>query len=123
MNEQKEIIMTDEVKKKFEGLVEFFKEEELDPELAKYMTTNAPFGCSIQHPLVYSIMHHDLQNHMVNKSLAYKKEALKEAVKAKKWNTVVFLHERPWRLDAFMTYAHLMTATEYWQLLGAIWID
>jgi hypothetical protein len=101
----------------------FHTEEDLSPELAEYVDDSGPFGNSIKHPLVYSIMHAPQQNAFVNRQLQYKKDALAKAEAEGAWGTYVWLHERPYRIDAFMEIEERMDDDEYWTLLGHIWTD
>lgn len=97
---------------------------DLDPELAAYMEACGPLGVpSIRHPLVYSVIHHERFNGLVNDSLRYKKEALRAARKQRQWHSYVYIHERPWRLDAFVNICYLMGDHAYWELLGDIYTD
>jgi hypothetical protein len=72
---------------------------------------------------VYSILHSPNQNAMVNAQLKAKQEAVSKAFLAKKWSSCIYLHERPYRLDAFMAVCDRFTDEEYWDLLGSIWTD
>ena len=98
------------------------KQEELDPELAEFMEYGR-FGQSIKHPLVYSIIHHDMLNARCNAVLRAKREALKEAEAEGKWSTYIWLHERPWRLHAFSEIQEEMDEADYWRVLGEVWTD
>lgn len=99
------------------------KQEDLDPRLKPWTTMDGPFGMSIKHPLVFSVMHSPQMNAMVNNALRKKLEMVDEAWNENKWGTYVFLHERPHRLDAFYEAAEFMDDETYWKLLGDIWID
>jgi hypothetical protein len=73
---------------------------------------------------VYSIFHAPQMNGMVNALLKQKKAGLERALCKDDWETYVFLHERPYRLDAFMKIRHDITRSQnYWTLLGHIWQD
>lgn len=99
-------------------------QEDLDPELEEYYEDEGPMGFScIRHPLVYSILHSPNQNAMVNAQLKAKQKALSKAFLEKQWSSYIFLHERPYRLDAFMAVCGKFTDEEYWHLLGSIWTD
>lgn len=96
--------------------------EKLLPELAEYLCTTS-FGPAIRHPLVYEVPYMEALAGMANQRYRAKVEALAEAHEARKWNTVIYLHERPWRLDAFLGIADQLSDDEYWNLLGDIWTD
>jgi hypothetical protein len=79
---------------------------------------------SLRHPLVYSIMHHETMNAHANAQYTYKQEALAKALDKCNWSQYIWLHERPYRLDAFCSIAWRLAPTKlYWELLGEIWID
>lgn len=97
--------------------------EELDPALALYMDKDGPFGLSIKHPLVFSIVHTPAMNAFVNAQLKQKREALKRAKSKGNWYTCVWLYERPYRLDAFLDISRHLDGPQYWELLGDVWSD
>jgi hypothetical protein len=99
------------------------KQEELDPELAEYTVESAHFGSCIKHPLVFDMMHVPQMNAWVNAQLRSKQKAVASAVKEKEWHSYIFLHERPYRVHAFIDIAADMTDTQYWHNLASIWID
>jgi hypothetical protein len=108
--------------------IEFLNEimatqEDLDPELVPWMNENGPFGPSLKHPLVFSVIHPPTMNAMVNMQLKQKKQALREAKARRQWHRYVFLYERPYRLDAFMNISWGLDGPEYWKLLGDVWSD
>jgi hypothetical protein len=97
--------------------------EELDPELAECMTETRMFGMSIKHPLVFSIPHFPPLNGHLNRVLAQKRKMLDEATEAEDWHTYVFLHERPYRAEAFADIADQMDDAAYWDLLAIVWME
>lgn len=99
------------------------KQEELDPELQGYLETLDTFGNSIRHPLVYSIMHFPQMNAWVNQQLRAKREALQRAERDCDWHSYIWLHERPYRIEAFQEIEDNLTDEQYWYLLGKAWID
>jgi predicted ABC-type ATPase/DNA-binding MarR family transcriptional regulator len=60
---------------------------------------------------------------MINKQYRQKLEAVADARKNKKWSSYINLHERPYRLDAFMDVEDEMTDGEYWSSLADVWVD
>lgn len=105
-----------------DALVDMFGEEELHADLIPYVRDGAT-GRMLHHPLVIDPFFSPHMHRLANRQYAAKVEALDRAVAAKDWHLVVFLHERPYRLDAFAEYAEAMSDREYWQLLSAIWVD
>lgn len=75
---------------------------ELDPELEPYVYTDPLFGRTLKHPLVFMVPL-SLPG-MANKAFAAKEESLAAAVENRDWARVVWLHERPYRLQAFVEY-------------------
>lgn len=98
-------------------------QEELDPALAEYIETGGMFGPSIKHPLVFSIVHTPTMNAFVNAQFRAKKKALDKARRKGDWDAYVWLHERPYRLDAFLDISWHLDGPRYWELLGEIWSD
>lgn len=98
-------------------------QEELDPALVPYLYEDGLFGLSIKHPLVFSIVHNPAMNAFVNAQFKQKKEALKRAENKCDWHTYVWLHERPYRIDAFLGIGWRLDGPQYWDLLGQVWSD
>lgn len=108
----------------FRSVEEIFKtKEELLPELKRYSYKDDRIGFVIKHPLVFSIMHHEMMNAMMNESFRVKTKACEEALQKKDFAKYVFLHERPFRFEAFSAVASSMKDKEYWELLSEVWID
>lgn len=99
-----------------------FRKEPLHPELeARKECLDGMWV--VRHPLVYSVPHAEGFNALLNANLFQKKEALKQALLDRKFSRYVFLHERPWRLDALLEVVPLMTDPDYWQLLRQVYQD
>tara|TARA_B100000029_G_scaffold45384_2_gene41884 strand:- start:8460 stop:9215 length:756 start_codon:yes stop_codon:yes gene_type:complete len=79
----------------------------------------------VRHPLVVSIPHHDVQNKWANASLEFKKEKLAKAEANKDWHNYIYIHERPFRLQAFARLIGdgCLEPVEYNALLREVWID
>jgi len=79
----------------------------------------------IRHPLVYAVPFFDTPEEAVrlNRMLEQKQAALKKAEAEHHWSTYVFLHERPWRVHAFLQIHAAMVDSVYWPLLREIWVD
>lgn len=105
----------------------------LDPELIDLLTRDEPlhpdleehlvmtdFGRMVHHPLV---IEHSPRPALVNYRYEAKRKALHEAMAASDWHQVVWLHERPYRLDAFINISDRLDDDNYWSLLADIWID
>lgn len=107
-----------------EKLKMMYQEAELNPELKPYYIVQNGIPM-IKHPLVFSIFHMDIQNYIINQHYEWKKRAIKKAIKEKKWSSFIFLHERPYRLEAFLQIADKIRKSpkQYWETLGSIWVD
>lgn len=97
--------------------------EDLDPELEEWLEPSSTFGLLLKHPLVYAIPYHKQMNQYVNQQYRIKKKAIELATRDNDWYTVLFLHERPYRLDAFRDIEDQLDNIQYWSLLADIWTD
>lgn len=106
-------------------------EEPLDPELEPYVEHIDLFGRGdipiLRHPLVYSIPLGPPG--LVNEQFRTKKAALERYEAKEDWHTVVFLHERPYRVDILYRLAYRLdmeqrlTPELFWRLCREVWID
>jgi len=110
-------------------------EAELHPDLAPWVEDGS-WGKMLRHPLVYQVPL-VLPGH-ANKAYAYKKDALESAVENEDWHSVVFLHERAYRLRALIDsvigrteYEHgggdiiplCLVDRVFWSLAADVWVD
>lgn len=100
----------------------FFDTEELHEELAACVATERDMPV-LRHPLVYSVPYFPALNKSLNIAFAQKTAALQSAAEQGRWSACVGLFERPYRVDAFREYIHLMSDVQYWEVLASIWID
>jgi len=105
-------------------LLEFAKimgsNEDLHPDLVPYVS-DGPLGKQLRHPLVYQIAM--TGNGWANAYYLQKVGDVKKALENKKYDSFVWLHERPYRIEAFQEIEHLLSDTAYWKLLADIWVD
>ncbi len=106
-----------------EDVAKAFAAEELNPELKKHMVDAGDMGTWIRHPLMMQPFYSPPLNRTVNATLRQKKETLDSAISSGDWNTAIFVHERPFRLQAFTEYCFRMRHEEYWSNLGRVWVD
>lgn len=93
-------------------------EKNLHPDLVDFVTDGGFLGPMIHHPLIIaSSVHID----WINDHYEHKKKALEDAVTTENWEQYVFLHERPYRLDAFQQLD--LYEADYWRLAGKVWTD
>lgn len=79
----------------------------------------------IRHPLVYAVPFFDTVEECLrlNKMLKFKQQAIAAAKEQHDWDSYIFLHERPYRLQAFMEVQEEMLDVCYWRVLRSVWID
>lgn len=80
-------------------------------------------GKSLHHPLVIQpLLEGPLVDH-TNKVYLQKLESLAKAMNTKDYHTYIWLHERPYRIEAFIRIEKNLKDPEYWKLLGLVYID
>lgn len=95
--------------------------EPLHPDLVPYFEADGALGAQVRHPLVYQVPL--WSNGSANAYYLQKKRDLDKALEEKNYNRVVYLHERPYRLQAFIQIAKYLSDEKYWSLLASIWTD
>lgn len=81
------------------------------------------FGAWVKHPLyIGPASSHPEFVRMMNDSLAWKKERIREAIRAGDWSQVIWLHERPWRPDVLSRQIP-RDWEGFWALAGSVWTD
>ena len=114
--------MVDErISRDFESM---FTPADLHPELAGYLTKEAPLD-RLQHPLVYAVPYLEQMNNHYNRRYEYVKAEVAKALEDGDFFRYVFSHERPYRVNAFIHCIANYTVSDedYWELLGSIWGD
>jgi hypothetical protein len=95
--------------------------EPLHPDLVPYLELDGALGAQIRHPLLYQVPL--FSNGSANAYYLQKKEDLIDAVLHRKFNQIIYLHERPYRLQAFISIAEDLPDSKYWSILSGIWTD
>jgi len=102
-------------------------EADLHPDLAEYVGVEDLAGMqlpAIRHPLVLFLPYAPAMNKTINEVYERKLAAIEQAFREEDWYRVVHMHERPYRLDAFLTIpAARLSDEDYWELLSEIWTD
>lgn len=98
------------------------EKEDLHPDLAPYLNVES-FGTMLKHPLVFNLFHSPQMNAFCNKQYKEKKTYIDIALKEKDFDRYIWMHERPYRMDAFVQIMGDISDSEYWKLLGSIWAD
>lgn len=92
-------------------------------ELAAALWTSHKSGMTfIKHPFVNEIYTPGLAGRF-NRQLAEKQRLVERARSEQEWSTYVWLHERPWRLQALLDVADRCDDVEWWLLARDVWID
>lgn len=94
--------------------------EPLDADLLPYLEEGV-LGTQLRHPLVYQVPL--LSNGNANAVYKQKISALGLALGKCDYRHFVYLHERPYRLEAFKQVEERLTDEQYWELLSSIWMD
>lgn len=107
-----------------QALLDFIgPEEELDDELKACLVTYSDSMVAIKHPLVINLFHTPMFNGMANRQLAEKRRRLEQAELNGEWYTYIFLHERPWRLEALLEVMDNVDDEQWWALVARVWMD
>lgn len=101
---------------------DFIGDEEIDPDLKYYINDSNGFPV-LRHPLVYAVPYMPQLNNMYNRQYLAKKEQLANALDTGDWDGYVYLHERPYRLDALLEISDDVDDATFWSLLSGIWTD
>ena len=96
--------------------------EDLHPDLTAYIDKSS-FGENLRHPMVYSLMYHPSMNAYLNAQYKAKKEYFERAKAKKEWSSMIWIYERPYRLQIFEEIMDDLSDSQYWDLLGSIWSD
>lgn len=101
----------------------FEKEEPLCDELLFYYSNDGKFP-RVQHPLVYSVPHHNQYNALLNYQLKERIKRRDSLLGEGDYEGYVFVHEKPFRLNAFLMIADsIKEDARYWELLGEVWVN
>lgn len=96
--------------------------DDLDGDLADYYEDGEYLGIpAVRHPLVYWIG--PINVDMINAMYKQKLEATVRALDEGNYSQYIMLHERPYRLQAFLDVSDEMSNDDYWSILGDIWTD
>lgn len=106
-------------------LMDAFAPEDLHKDLVPYLTTDR-VGRMISHPLMVHVLYHEQMNKTINEGYLHKKEAVATARASGDWERFVFLHERPYRIEALETVLfeeEVNDPNRIWPLIAGVWID
>jgi hypothetical protein len=98
------------------------RKEELCEELKPYFENNGKFDL-IRHPLVYSVPHNEVQNALVNKQYEVKSKEADKLLNNKEYASYIFLHEKPFRMNAFIEVKDKLSDEQYWSMALSVWTN
>lgn len=98
------------------------REERLRDDLLPFVK-DGPLGQMFHHKYFIEIMHRPEHAGLTNFKVDFTEKRVKEARAKKQWSRFIYLHERPYRLEAFLEIADELRPRDYWKLVGGIWQD
>ncbi len=97
-------------------------EVELHPDLVPYLAEIEVLGEVLKAPLVFMVPYLPAMAHLANEMYRTKTQGIRRAEAERNWHKIVWLHEKPYRLGAFLSIRERLSDQEYWEALGSIWI-
>ena len=97
-------------------------EVELHRDLVPYLAESEVLGEVLKAPLVFMVPYLPVMAHLANEMYRTKTEGIHRAEAERNWHRIVWLHEKPYRLLAFLSIRDRLSDREYWEALGSIWI-
>lgn len=98
------------------------KKEDLHKDLVEYLEEGSMFPM-LRHPLIFCVPYFEGMNAITNKRYVELKKRVKECLDNGKYDNYIWLHERPYRLQAFVEVMDKLKDKEYWERLRSIWTD
>lgn len=107
------------------ALMDMFGEEDLHPDLVPYVDKGRTFGECLHHPLIIEVLYRPEMHKRYNKMYQLKRAEIAESISTENWAKFVFLHERPYRIDALIEVMseHDVPQEKLWSLIGNVWTD
>jgi DNA-binding ferritin-like protein (Dps family) len=98
------------------------RREQLLPEL-QICLIETPVGTMLDHPYVREYRIDQERAAMLNWRYREKLKKVELALWNGDWSQFIYLHERPYRLDALLEIVNDVRDKEYWSLLSDVWTD
>lgn len=95
--------------------------DQLDQDLVNHVYGDDTFGFVVHHPLIVSFGIVPVEQ--INLAYRHKANAVQRALEDRDLALYVFLHERPYRLDALLEIDKYAGEEAYWTLVGDVWTD
>jgi hypothetical protein len=97
--------------------------EELDIELLPFLGEVDTLGTVLKAPLLFMVPYLAELAPIANRAYRGKREAVARAEAEGKWQKVLWLHEKPYRMSVFLQVRDRMADRDYWQALGSLWLE
>jgi hypothetical protein len=98
-------------------------EVELHRDLVPYLAESEVLGEVLKAPLVFMVPYLPEMARLANEMYRTKTEGIHRAAAERNWHKIVWLHEKPYRLRAFLSIRERLSDQGYWEALGSIWIE
>lgn len=99
------------------------EEVALHPDLVPYLAESDVLGEVLKAPLVFMVPYLPAMAHLANEMFRAKTEGIRRAEARGNWRRIVWLYEKPYRLQVFLAFCERLSDQEYWEALGSIWIE
>lgn len=107
-------------------LLDLYGPEELHADLSRYVFTDPSLGQVLKHPLVFHVPFFDGMNRLANRQYAAKSERIARLLEEKQYSHIMWMYERPYRLQALMEHEEAMRRHDeagFWITFSALWRD
>jgi hypothetical protein len=98
------------------------KKEDLHKDLVEYVEQGSMFPM-LRHPIIFCVPYFEQMNALTNKRYVEIKERVKQSLEEKDYKRYVWLHERPYRFNAFVEVKDNFSDEDYWETLADVWTD
>jgi hypothetical protein len=112
-----------DIKDQVKKLKDTYGEEDLHDDLKYYIQSSETLGQILHHPLVVQVPYFPALNKMINQQYKHKKNSIEKSFESGEWDSYIFMHERPYRMDAFNDIKDDLNNEEYWSTLKTIFVD
>ena len=91
--------------------------------LDEFSISKSDAGFSIISSRFVHTLYEENQNRYYNKQHLRKEQNAQSAYENKYWSQYIMLHERPYRVEAFLDIMDQLSDEYYWSILGDVWVD
>lgn len=98
-------------------------DEPLHEDLQPYLQDGGYFGTVLKHPLVFDIAYAPQRAYQSNDQYLAKREIIEKCMADHSWSNIIWLTERPYRVQAFVQISAKMDDEYFWRLLADVYSD